>query len=198
VINPMYWWGSQSGTFAALAELGNQWMWYPILNDPNYNPKTYEVDRYWPRIVSATSPYSVDVDPNELASYLKRGKKLLVFMGVDDPTLSIDDTVNFQRRVEALAGAGSANTQMYLLPGVDHCGARMEGYNGAETADMLGALRNWVERGSKPANLIAKHLDITGKLVNTRPLCVIGTYPKYRGSGDPNRASSFTCQPDGR
>jgi pimeloyl-ACP methyl ester carboxylesterase len=197
VIDRRYWWGSQSGVFAALAELGKQWMWYPILNDPGYDPKAYDVNKYWPRIVAGTRPYSLDVKPDELSTFLKLGKKMLIFMGVDDPTLSIDDTVSFEKRVQALSGDAAANTQMYLLPGVHHCGYRMTEYRGAETADMLGALRLWVERGVVPVHLIAKHVDAGGHVINARPLCPIGTYPKYLGRGNPDDAASFTCQRDG-
>jgi hypothetical protein len=28
-------------------------------------------------------------------------------------------------------------------------------------------------------------------------LCVMGTYPRYNGSGDVVKAESFTCVPDG-
>ena len=33
----------------------------------------------------------------------------------------------------------------------------------------------------------------TGAPVLSRPLCVYPAYPRYKGSGDPDAASSFVC-----
>jgi len=199
VVNRRYGWGPQfGGVFEAMKELGRQWMWYPVLDDTTYDPRTFRLDRDFSRIVRANAPYSINIPAEGLARFLRRGKKILVFMGLDDPTLSIEDTVDFQRQVEALAGRAAGNTRMYLMPGVGHCGGfpRTGKLRGAESADMLGILRSWVESGKAPAYPTSFHLGANGRHEFSRPLCVMGTYPRYNGSGDVAKAESFTCVPD--
>jgi len=54
----------------------------------------------------------------------------------------------------------------------------------------------WVESGQAPSKLIATRYrdgDPAKGVQMTRPLCIYPQSAKYNGSGDPNRASSFTC-----
>jgi feruloyl esterase len=65
--------------------------------------------------------------------------------------------------------------------------------------DVQTALENWVEGGTPPAQLIAtKFADdaaATRAVRLTRPLCQYPTVPRYKGTGDPNDAASFSCVP---
>lgn len=203
VVYNKFGWGSQAsfyGTlslFSAMEYLGVQWMSYPILNSPNYNPASFNTDVGYGQIVAANQPYSVDVDPSAVAAFLKKGKKLLVFQGGDDGALSIEDNINFQKTVVAAAGASASNTQMYILPGVGHCGYQYSTLKGANSIGALSAMRSWVEQGQQPNGLVATRLGSDGSVQMTRPLCVQGTYPKYKGSGDVSKADSFSCVADG-
>jgi hypothetical protein len=76
-----------------------------------------------------------------------------------------------------------------VAPGVNHCA----GGPGADTADLLTALDAWVTRGRAPGTLKASKLDASGATVLSRPLCVHPAYPRYKGTGDVNAASSFSC-----
>ena len=197
LINPGYWWGPQAGGFYDVMEsLGDGSMRDVVLNDKTYDPKTFTIDLYWPSISAVASQYMLDTDPRAVANFVKQGKKLLVYMGGDDPALSVDEVTAFQHQVESLAGVAKANTQMYLLPGVGHCGQRDGTLKGAESSDMLGALRDWVEQGVKPTNQISAHLNSSSTPEFTRPLCALGTFAKYMGSGDATKAESFACVPD--
>jgi feruloyl esterase len=52
-------------------------------------------------------------------------------------------------------------------------------------------------RGRGPGELTAAKVDPTsGATILTRPLCIYPAYPRYKGRGDPNKASSFTCTSD--
>jgi len=84
------------------------------------------------------------------------------------------------------------------VPGMAHCGGG-EGPNNfgnllADVAvpndaehDVVSALDRWVQQGTAPDHLIG-----TGKGL-TRPLCPYPQVARYKGTGDPNDASNFTC-----
>jgi feruloyl esterase len=56
--------------------------------------------------------------------------------------------------------------------------------------DNLAVLDNWVENGVPPP---AVPIAFGNPRKNGRPLCVWPTMWKYNGSGDPEKASSFSC-----
>ena len=89
------------------------------------------------------------------------------------------------------AGAGRQVCQVLRDPGLGHA------FGAAFTPgwDSLTALENWVEKGIAPANQIVT--DTAGMPGRTRPLCEYPTWPKYKGAGDVNLASSFTCSHEG-
>jgi feruloyl esterase len=65
--------------------------------------------------------------------------------------------------------------------------------------NVLLALQQWVEQGAAPNRIIAtKFVNDTPAqdVVMTRPLCVFPKVPRYRGSGDTNKAGSFACVVD--
>jgi feruloyl esterase len=63
--------------------------------------------------------------------------------------------------------------------------------------DLQTAMENWVERGTAPAQFVGtKFTDAepaTRSVQFTRPICLYPAVPRYKGSGDPNDASSFSC-----
>jgi len=56
----------------------------------------------------------------------------------------------------------------------------------------MAPISGWVERGQKPARMVASHLT-DGKVDRTRPLCPFGQVARYGGTGDTNAAANFTC-----
>jgi feruloyl esterase len=89
--------------------------------------------------------------------------------------------------------------RLYVAPGANHGGAAVSGTTGVaipQYADLLGALDQWVERGEAPGDLIQTSVETTPPFAvkASRPLCRFPKYPRYRGSGDPNLASSFVCE----
>jgi len=56
----------------------------------------------------------------------------------------------------------------------------------------LDALEAWVERGAAPGNLLGTDANETTE-ARTRPVCRYPAWPRYRGQGDPDDASSFDC-----
>jgi hypothetical protein len=85
--------------------------------------------------------------------------------------------------------------RLYVTPGADHVGT------GAPTmVDMLDVIVAWVERGQAPGDLVQVSLQDAPPhaLAISRPMCRYPTYPRYRGSGaanDATTAASFECAP---
>ncbi|MEO8314161.1 MAG: tannase/feruloyl esterase family alpha/beta hydrolase [Pseudomonadota bacterium] len=139
--------------------------------------------------------YQFSASVNGLAQYLRDGHKLLVWHGADDPILSHRDTIRTWADVIAAAGTQTAraNSRLYIAPGVAHCG----GGDGADSAELLATLMQWVEAGKAPGTLVASKRDPrSGQVRFTRPLCEYPRWPRYDGKGDVNQAASFSCVAD--
>ena len=95
-----------------------------------------------------------------------------------------------------------------MIPGMQHCltgpGATsidqwdmpMAAVPDDAQHDVYLALEAWVEKGSAPESMTAAKYDLTAnppKLQMTRPICTYPKAAKYKGSGDANEASNFTC-----
>ena len=95
----------------------------------------------------------------------------------------------FYSALQKSAGGDASNARLYMFPGMQHC----RGGGGPDTADLVGAITNWVEGGTPPNDsLVAAKLSATGAVALTRPLCAYPRVPMYVG-GDPNAAGSFAC-----
>ena len=81
--------------------------------------------------------------------------------------------------------------QIFVAPGVEHYGI---GSGAQPPKNLPEALLDWVEKGITPDTLPASTTNvITGANMtrNLRPYPLVET---YNGTGDPNSASSFTCE----
>jgi Tannase and feruloyl esterase len=68
-----------------------------------------------------------------------------------------------------------------------HCG----GGQALDRFDLLGAMVDWVEKGSVPTSVIA-----TGKAFprRSRPLCPYPKHAQYKGQGATEDAKNFECR----
>jgi feruloyl esterase len=123
----------------------------------------------------------------------------------------IDEAVNnlAPRQVTAdslqLGGSIAGYHRLFMLPEVGHCrgGTGPEAIGGGfpEPAKAqrnaenhtVSALMRWVEQGTAPDVIVATKYDATGAITRQRPICAYPKVAVYRGSGDVNAASSFTC-----
>lgn len=125
-----------------------------------------------------------------LTEFAQRGK-LLVWYGLADTCVSVYRTAAYLDQVRQNGGGGTAFNgfaRFVTSPGVGH---DLTG-PGAANADLITALVNWVERDVEPNRLVATGTSDKGKPFE-RPLCPYPSFPRYNGSGDPNKATSFTC-----
>ena len=165
-----------------------------VYSDAQWLPPggTLDVERELPAIRAALDGrYQFSASVSGLAQYLRAGRKLLVWHGADDPIISHRDTIRTWADVVGAAGAQVArsNSRLYIAPGVAHCG----GGEGADSADLLAAMMQWVEARKAPGTLLASKRDANGNVLFTRPLCGHPRWPRYNGSGDIRSAASYAC-----
>jgi Tannase and feruloyl esterase len=166
----------------------------------DFNESVKLADEKTAKILNAT-------DAN-LAPFKSHGGKLILYHGWNDPAISAINSIDYFESVRAKLGPAETESflRLYMLPGVQHCGD-------GSGADSFGALNSpgpkdaqhnvqtalelWVEKGTAPSSLTAtknaSEMDPSKGAKFTRPLCPYPQSAKYKGSGDPNEASSFTC-----
>jgi feruloyl esterase len=132
----------------------------------------------------------VEPASTNLSTFSQSGGKLLFFHGDSDPWFSPLDTLGYYKSLaQANGGADKVSewSEIFLVPGMRHC----SGGPALDQFDMLGAVVNWVEKGTAPGSVIATGQAFPGR---SRPLCAYPKHPQYLGHGDTNDAKNFNCQ----
>jgi hypothetical protein len=87
--------------------------------------------------------------------------------------------------------------RLYMVPGVHHNVGRGPGLTTFQEP-MLTALKEWVENGVAPHQIVATKYKIDGNpnsgILRTRPLCPHPQRAVYAGSGSIDDAKSFLCK----
>ena len=85
----------------------------------------------------------------------------------------------------------SASMRFFMVPGMGHG----PGTTGAENFnfDALGLIEQWREAGRAPDQLIVSHFR-NGMEIGKRLVCQYPQIAMYKGSGDQEVASSYTCR----
>jgi feruloyl esterase len=78
-------------------------------------------------------------------------------------------------------------SRLFLVPGMGHC---LGGEAALDQFDLLGAVVDWVEKGTPPDAVVATGNAFPGR---SRPLCPYPKHAQYRGTGDMEKAESFEC-----
>ena len=125
----------------------------------------------------------------DISEYIVRGGKLITMQGLADEVISPNETIAFYHTLVARYGQQRIDGAMrlYMVPGYQHGnGVFIPSWDG------LRALDDWATNGVAPEGLVA--LDIAPATHGrSRPLCKYPAYPRYRGRGDIDAASSFVC-----
>ena len=143
-----------------------------------------------------------------LKPFQARGGKLIIYHGWSDAVISPLNSINYYESVIQQMGKPDADSflRLYMVPGMQHCaggpGPDVFGENGFSISndpqhDIYLALEQWVEKGTAPPSVIASKLEDRGadpKVKLSRPLCPYPQQAQYKGSGDPNDGSNFTCE----
>ncbi len=143
--------------------------------------------------------------PN-LRAFQSHGGKLIQYAGWGDAAIPPQGSVNYFESVQSAMGNTKGFYRLFMVPGMSHCGGGEgpnvfgNGFavpNADASDDVVMALDGWVEHGTAPSKIIAtRYVDNNpAKGVQyKRPLCPYPRQAAYNGSGDPNKAASFTCR----
>lgn len=184
------------GAYASPAfSIGTSFFKNAVINDPEWDPATFDVDRDVARAMVADNGEHDAMNP-DISLFLERGGKMITYHGTTDGLIPFGNSVNyFQSMVDSIGeDAVKESVRYYQVPGMDHC----SGGEGAHAIDWLSAMEGWVENSAAPAELLATHpapppgAPVAGTEF-TRPACPYPAVPRYTGSGDTNSAASFEC-----
>ncbi|MGB7309668.1 MAG: tannase/feruloyl esterase family alpha/beta hydrolase [Candidatus Acidiferrales bacterium] len=131
-----------------------------------------------------------DTTWTDLSSFSEHGGKLIFYHGTADPVFSSLDTLAYYTRMAADNGGldqVESWSRFFFVPGMNHC---QGGPATLDKFDLLGAVVKWVEDGTPPDSVVATGKAFPGR---SRPLCAYPKYARYKGTGNPEDASSFEC-----
>jgi feruloyl esterase len=168
-------------------------------HDSDWDWRSFDFDVDMKTVDERLAPTINAVSP-DLSAFRAAGGKLIQYHGLADPVVPSRESIDYYERVQAAEDSGkppradaSADFyRLFLAPGLYHC----QGGPGPNVLDVQGALERWVEQGIAPDTIAAtKYRDDkpSDGVEMSRALC---PYPKradYDGSGDPAKASSFSC-----
>jgi feruloyl esterase len=168
----------------------DQWTRFFITRESSFDSLALDPQKpgKWQERISELTALQ-DVNKTDLSAFHARGGKLLMAHGKADVLVSTRATEQYYKRLQTTMGSDTVNqfVRYYEIPGYGHALSTV--YNASWNS--LAALEAWVEKGQAPRNqIVADTLGVPGR---TRPLCEFPGWPKYKGSGDVNQASSFEC-----
>ncbi len=176
-----------------------------VYDDPAWNWWSFDWGKDIDTVRNKLSPMIDATDPP--SAFAKRGGKLILFTGWDDPVGAASDIIGYYERLAEPASWA----RLYMVPGMVHC-AEGPGATNFSTAtrdsvppvsdarhDMGVALRDWVEKGQAPKEIVATRFEGPeategkGRIAFQRPLCPWPQVARYQG-GPTEKAESFACR----
>ncbi|HEU0175542.1 MAG TPA: tannase/feruloyl esterase family alpha/beta hydrolase [Blastocatellia bacterium] len=177
-----------------------------VYNDPNWDYKTFDLERDGKVANEKLAPVLNATDPN-LKAFSARGGKLILYHGWNDAALPPMNTINYFQTVVANMGQRQTNSfmRLFMAPGMQHCagGPGPDSFGQMVTSaqsdpqhDLTLALERWVEQGVAPDQVIAtkrQGANPQAPTPRTRPLCPYPQVARYKGSGSTDDAANFNC-----
>jgi hypothetical protein len=166
------------------------WIQYFLEDDPAFDWRTLDYASFEELFDLAVERYGdmMGASDPDLSAFRESGGKLLMWHGLADFGVTVKGTVDYYERVRDELGPGHTQqfVRLFLAPGVGHCG----GGAGAQPADPLSALVEWVENGKAP-----RTLDAATAQGATRPICLYPFVAQWTGRGDSADGSTYRCVP---
>jgi feruloyl esterase len=180
-----------------------------VYDNADWNPLTFTLSAGLTEAVDKTGE-ALDATNPDLADFVGRGGKLILYQGWNDPAVSPYSTIDYYNSVVAKMGSAEAekSVRLFMVPGMQHClggpGPTNFGAAGPDAVEpspkaaetnIYEALEEWVQDGVAPAQVITSGPVMEGskQVTITRPLCPYPQVAKYSGKGSQTEAASFTC-----
>jgi len=140
----------------------------------------------------------------DFSAFQKRGGKIIIYHGGNDhPEANLEFLSSVRRRM----GADTANgfIQLYLLPGMGHCGSGDEPNDFGQWLrpgdtprySLYSALEEWVEKGVRPNGVIATKFAVDGDpksgVVKRRMICPYPRVARWSHAGSQADATNYAC-----
>jgi hypothetical protein len=172
-------------------------------------PATFDFNKDPVRLKAALAS-DLDAQPN-LQPFFEHGGKLILWHGWADAAIPPEATLKFDQNIRRSSGSRAKDSvRLFMVPGVQHCfggtGPDMFGQLTAPQAgetperNMVAALQTWVESGRSPETIVGRR-GIGGfmGMPATQPerqrlLCAYPAKAVLQPDGNPDQASSYTCQ----
>lgn len=163
-----------------------------IVGDSTFNPLNFDVTSGSGFAARIATVSGLDANIANVSAFAARKGKLLLWTGTNDMHIAPKATEFFYTKMEAAMGAAQVASfaRFYQVPGSGHGPSSVF----QPEWEQLKTIEDWVEKGIDPGHNIVV-TDDGGVIGRTRPMCPYLTWPKYRGVGDVNAASSFECAP---
>jgi pimeloyl-ACP methyl ester carboxylesterase len=162
--------------------------------DPDYDVADFDFDKDPERMVQSYE--DMEASGTDLSKFKGRGGKLLIYQGLADGLQPPETTQQWYEALTKDTGGEAAtmeSARLFLVPGMDHCGAQSGPGVAGAGFDPLPALEKWVEQGVPPESIVMTKTTEDGRTEWTRPVCVYPKVATYKGSGDLKDAANWTC-----
>jgi feruloyl esterase len=173
--------------------------------------RKFDFERDMPKVDAELGPALNGVTRGDVSRFRARGGKLVMYQGWADTLVAPAQTLAFYNKLGKQFGGTNKEQEfarLFMAPGVMHCGGgdgpsafnsanggtRMT--SGKAEEDLFAAMIHWVEDGVAPSQVVAtKYVDDAPAkgIAMKRPLCAYPQKAWYKGSGETNDASNFTC-----
>ena len=159
--------------------------------DPGFDDSNIDFLKVGPRFEEVGSLNRTD--GVMYSSFKQHGGKMLMYIGVADPSANAKEVLAYYRRLQSANGGPAATAdfaRLFLVPGMTHC----RGGRSLDEFDPLQALVDWVERNEAPDFMVATGAAFPGR---SRPLCAYPTQSHYVGTGSTEDVANFQCRVPG-
>lgn len=172
------------------AEAGQEIYRWMVFDDPKWSVEAFDFERDYPLAKSRLASV-LNADDADLRPFLRRGGKLLMYQGWNDPVVVPSETIDYYEAVVRKGGAAAqSQVRLFMVPGMTHCA----GGPGANTFDMQPVLEAWAEGGRAPERVIATGSREAGQAPLSRPLCAWPKSARYKASGSTDDAANYDCR----
>jgi len=171
-----------------------------VFQDPSWDWKNGDIDDYQQLAARRGTYQTLDALNADLSRARAAGAKIIHVDGWSDPLLSPYQSVKYFESVRHKLGIAQTDSfyRLYMVPGLGHgpsAGPAEIGSHGM-IADWVEVLRDWVEHGKAPGEVVASRAPEVAAILGalSRPLCPYPEMAVYNGTGDTHVAASFQCR----